>query len=166
MKRFLSLFTLALFLGLFTVMPAFAQDTDAIATSAFNASTILNYIVVIALAVLLVAALIFGGRIIPYLANLVPAETASSIYASGVRFGFQIALNRAAQTPSPLDDEFFEEMARTRGLQVIKRPDGSYDVIQPPIVKAQSSNSVDPTSGLPNLPSSGAATTYPSSPKP
>jgi hypothetical protein len=67
-----------------------------------------------------------------FLAKLVPPETASAIYASGVRFGFQIALNQASQTPTPLDDEFFEEMARLRGLQVVKRADGSYEVTQPP----------------------------------
>jgi hypothetical protein len=47
-----------------------------------------------------------------------------------VRFGLQVALNQAAQTPSDLDDEFFAEMARLRGLTVIKRIDGTYEVTQ------------------------------------
>ena len=75
---------------------------------------------------------LFNGNLYFYrpLATLVPPETAGAIYASGVRFGLQVALNQAAQTPNPLDDEFFIEMARLRGLQVIKRIDGTYEVTQ------------------------------------
>src|SRR5687768_15898571 len=95
-----------------------------------DANLPLVYGVVGVLAILLVGAMIYSSTITRYLATLVPPETASAIYASGVRFGLQVALNQAAQTPSPLDDEFFVEMARMRGLTVIKRIDGTYDVTQ------------------------------------
>jgi hypothetical protein len=145
MKRFIQTLTLALFLGLFTVLPAFAQDdTTTITTSAFNASTTMNYVIVVVLAVLLTGLLIFGSRMIPYLAKLMPPETASSLYEAGVRFGFELALNQAAQTPSLLDDEFFERMAQARGhrVTVFKDADGkpiSYKVeyAGPPAVQAQ-----------------------------
>lgn len=88
---------------------------------------------------LLTGAMAYSSYIMRFLAKLVPPETASAIYASGVRFGLQVALNHAAQTPSPLDDEFFTEMARLRGLQVVRRIDGTYEVTQnlaptPPIM--------------------------------
>lgn len=88
----------------------------------------LVYVPVGVLAALLIGALVFGGRLMSFLAILVPPDTAAKIYQDGVRFGFQIALNQAAQTPGTLDDEFFEEMARLRGLTVTRRADGSYDV--------------------------------------
>jgi hypothetical protein len=103
-----------------------------------DANLPLVYGVVGVLAILLVGAMIYSSTITRYLATLVPPETASAIYASGVRFGLQVALNQAAQTPSPLDDEFFVEMARLRGLTVIKRVDGTYEV-------AQSQNHSTPT---------------------
>jgi len=121
MKRFSYIFILALFLGLIAV-PAFAQDATTAAT--LDASKLWNYFIVVVMAVLLVAFLVFGRYIIRLLTKLVPIETASSIYASGVRLGFEIALNQAAQTTSPLDDEFFEEMARLRGLKVTVNKDG------------------------------------------
>ena len=95
-----------------------------------DANLPLVYGVVGVLGLLLVGAMIYSSTITRYLATLVPPETASAIYASGVRFGLQVALNQAAQTPSPLDDEFFSEMARLRGLQVTRRIDGTYEVTQ------------------------------------
>lgn len=91
----------------------------------------LVYVPVIILAGLLIGAFLLNSRLTGFLATLVPPEVAAKIYQDGVRFGFQIALNQAARTPGTLDDEFFEEMARLRGLQVTKRADGTYDVIQP-----------------------------------
>lgn len=94
-------------------------------------SSPIYYVIVVVMATLLVAVTIFGGYIINALKALVPAETAASIYQSGVRFGLQVALNQAAQTPGTLDDEFFTEMARLRGLTVVKRIDGTYEVTSP-----------------------------------
>lgn len=95
-----------------------------------DASLPLVYGIVGVMALLLIGAMIYGSYITRFLATLLPPETASAIYASGVRFGLQVALNQAGQTPGPLDDEFFIEMARLRGLQVIKRLDGTYEVTQ------------------------------------
>jgi hypothetical protein len=90
------------------------------------------YVIVVVLALLLVGAGVFNGYITNTLKTLVPPETANSIYQSGVRFGLQVALNQAAQTPTSMDDEFFTEMARLRGLTVVKRIDGTYEVTTPP----------------------------------
>jgi hypothetical protein len=93
-------------------------------------SPLVLYGIIVVLAILLVGAMVYASSITRFLAQLVPPETASAIYASGVRFGLQVALNQAAQTPSQLDDGFFEEMARLRGLQVTKHVDGTYEVTQ------------------------------------
>lgn len=148
MKRFVTFaFVIALFLAMFT-MPALAQDT--IPSDA--ATNTLSYVIVVVLAVLLVGAMIFGAYVTGWLAKLVPPETAASIYQSGVRFGFQVALDKAAKTASPLDDEFLTELARTRGMVVekITAPDGTVQYV----VKS----AVTPS---PSLPTSGAATVYP-----
>lgn len=89
----------------------------------------LAIVIVVVLALLLVAGGVYGARLTNLLATMVPPETAASIYQSGVRFGLQVALNQAATTATPLDDEFFMGMARDRGLTVVKRIDGTYEVI-------------------------------------
>lgn len=124
MKRFSTLFPFVtvLLLGLIA-MPALAQDTGDAA-----AQNPLYYGVVVVLALLLVAALIFGGYITQWLAKLVPPETATSIYQSGVRMGLQLALNQAVLTASPLDEEFFTDLATQRGYSVEKLADGHYEV--------------------------------------
>jgi hypothetical protein len=95
----------------------------------------LAYGIVTVLALLLMGAMVFGAYVSGLLAKLVPPETAASIFQSGFRYGLQVALNQAGQTKSPLDDEFFQEMAQQRGLQVIRaqNSDGtfSYAVVQP-----------------------------------
>lgn len=153
MKRFTRLFTFVLVLAMLTV-PTFAQDTSS--TPVNNTTLALSYGLVIVLALLLVAAWIFGAYITGWLAKLVPPETAASIYQSGVRFGLQVALNQAGQTPSSLDDEFFEEMASARGLVATKtkNTDGTFSYVLTP---------KPPASTPPDLPASGAATTYPHS---
>lgn len=132
-------------MSLFLSLSVLAQETqptlvpDLVATVtppapvqvAAAADSALYYLVVVVLALLLTAAVVFGGYITKYLAALVPAETAASIYQSGVRLGIEVALNQAAKTSSPLDDEFFESMARQRGLVVTKQADGSYSVSLP-----------------------------------
>lgn len=129
MKHLRIILIIALFLALFTV-PALAQDAPSDA-----AANTLSYVIVVVLAVLLVGAMIFGAYVTGWLAKLVPPETAASIYQSGVRFGFQVALDKAAKTASPLDDEFFTELARARGYAVekITAPDGATRyVVTPP----------------------------------
>lgn len=88
----------------------------------------LSYIFVVLAGILVIAGGIYSRGIISLVATLVPPETATSIYQSGVRIGFQMALERAAQTPTLADDEFFTELAKTRGLLVIKsqNPDGTF----------------------------------------
>jgi hypothetical protein len=92
---------------------------------------ILGIGLVVVLALLLTVVLVFGPQLVKLLSTLVPPETAASIYESGVRFGYQIALNRAHATPNPLDDEFFLAGAKARGYTVTTLPDGSY-VVEPP----------------------------------
>jgi hypothetical protein len=87
------------------------------------------YVVVIVLAVLLVAALVFGAQIVNALKTLVPPEIAFSIYQAGVRFGLQMALNEAAKTPTDVDDAFFKKLAADRGLIVNRSGTGAYEVI-------------------------------------
>lgn len=86
------------------------------------------YLVVVVLALLLVGAMVFSAHITKFIATMVPPETASSIYQSGVRFGLQMALNQARQTPMTADDDFFKDLARQRGLEVSLLPDGTYEV--------------------------------------
>lgn len=124
MKRFLQIVISALFLGLF-IVPTFAQDT---AETAASTGTTLTYVVIIVLALLLVCAQVYGAYVTRFLAKLVPPETAASIYESGVRMAIEAGLNQAAATESELDDEFFLNLAKGRGLPVIKHPDGSYTV--------------------------------------
>lgn len=129
MKHLRIILIVALSLALFTV-PALAQDAPSDA-----AANTLSYVIVVVLAVLLVGAMIFGAYVTGWLAKLVPPETAASIYQSGVRFGFQVALDKAAKTASPLDDEFFTELAQARGMSVEKivAPDGTTQyVVKPP----------------------------------
>lgn len=115
-------------------IPPAEQETPSEGDEANNETapaSPIYYVIVVVMALLLVGAGVFNGYITNALKTLVPAETANSIYQSGVRFGIQIALNQAAQTPSELDDEFFTEMAKLRGLTVVKRIDGTYEVTTP-----------------------------------
>jgi hypothetical protein len=106
-----------------------AQDGTVIVTP--REDNPINYVIVVIAGVVIVAVLIFGGVIVGYVSKLVPPETANSIYQSGVRMGLQLALNNAAQTPTPYDNEFFEGLAQTRGFEVIKHADGHYEVRTP-----------------------------------
>lgn len=112
----------------------------------------LNSLLVIVLAVLLSGSQVYGAYLTRLLSKFVPLETAQSIYQSGVRFGYETALNRAALTPNTDDDEYYIKEATARGYQVVKRTDGSYQVSVP----AKSTAPV-------NLPLPGASTTSPSS---
>lgn len=103
-----------------TLAPTAAPTPPVTPPAAPTTADPIAYLIIVVLAVLVVAAGVYGGYITKFLATLVPPETAASIYQSGVRFGLQLALNRAAQTPSELDNEFFVEMARLRGLKVTK----------------------------------------------
>lgn len=88
-------------------------------------------VVIVVLGTLLTGAGIYGAYITGWIAKLVPPETAASIFQAGFRFGIQAALNQAAGTVGTADDDFFLEMARARGLEVVKNADGSYTVNQP-----------------------------------
>lgn len=96
-----------------------------------STTEILGIAGVIAIVIVLTIGLVFGPQIIGYLSKLVPPETAASIYESGVRFGYQIALNQAASTANKYDDEFVLSQARGRGYTVTSMPDGSYH-LEPP----------------------------------
>lgn len=111
-----------------------AQDGTVIVTPRDDDP--INYVIVVIAGVVIVAVLIFGGVIVGYVSKLVPAETANSIYQSGVRMGLQLALDNAARTSTPYDNEFFEGLAQTRGFEVIKHADGHYEV-RTPIAKPQ-----------------------------
>lgn len=157
LKRIVSLFVIALLCLL--ALPSLAQDEpDAAPAATVDApivqnitaeegSTVnvtpkdtadgdssddpLNYVIVVVAGVVIVAVLIFGGMIVGYVSKLVPPETANSIYQSGVRMGLQLALNNAAQTSTPYDNEFFEGLAQMRGYEVIKLANGRYEVNTP-----------------------------------
>jgi hypothetical protein len=102
----------------------------------------IDYILVVVGAVIIVAMLIFGAVLVRYVSKLVPAETAASIYQSGVRMGLELGLNTAARTASPLDDEFFTGLATMRGFEVIKHADGHYEVKTPTATAPQWSKTV------------------------
>lgn len=131
MNRFVSfsVITLAV-LTLFITGTTMAQDV-VVTPAPDLAFQALIYGGLIVLALLILAALIFGARIVKALETLVPAETAASIYQSGLRLGIEFGLQRAQQTASPLDDEFFVGLAKQRGLTVHKDENGVYHVVSP-----------------------------------
>lgn len=130
-----------------TAIPGNASGT----TTSTPVDDTVNSIVLIVLAVLLSGSQVYGAYITRFLARLVPPETAQSLYESGVRFGYQTALNRAALTPSADDDEYYIKEARARGLEVVTLPAGGYQVKIPPRTTPA------------NLPTSGASSAYPTS---
>jgi hypothetical protein len=88
----------------------------------------ITYVIIVVLALIVVASLVFNAQITRLLATMVPPETASSIYQAGVRFGLQVALNEAAKTETSADDDFFKKLAADRGLEVNRLANGLYEV--------------------------------------
>lgn len=77
---------------------------------------------------LLLIVVFFSGFAITIVSQLVPAGAAKELIETGVKTGFQMALNNAASTKTTIDDDVYTALAKVRGLDVTKDASGNYVV--------------------------------------
>lgn len=139
-------------------MPAFAQDATAevtvetmpveivatsapaensgndtvinVGTPATDGDTTESYVTSFLIGGALLLFVFFGSFAIYFVSQLVPPGIAKELVETGMKAGFQMALNRAETTKTNLDDDIYTALAKIPGLEVTKGEDGHYVVKQ------------------------------------
>lgn len=78
----------------------------------------------------LLVVVIFSGFALTIVSQLVPAGVAKELLDSGIKAGYQMALNRAALTPGTIDDQVYTALAGIQGLEVTRDAAGQFIVKQ------------------------------------
>lgn len=117
-----------------TTVPAPAEEGNGNNT-VINVGTPVNeggnaedYVTEFLIGIALLAVVVFGSFAIYLVSQLVPAGIAKELVETGVRAGFQMALNRAETTTTDIDDRVYTALAGIPGLEVSKDINGHYVV--------------------------------------
>lgn len=105
-------------------------DTNITVETPAPASDVEDNVTSLVIGAALLVVVIFSGFALTIVSQLVPAGVAKELLDSGIKAGYQMALNRAALTPGTIDDQVYTALAGIQGLEVTRDAAGQFIVKQ------------------------------------